>query len=91
MTYDECMKTFQIGTAYPLTHNRELETKKDKFGKTYKFIPNSFQILDHKTVRVWGQDKHEVWCNLNFKAKTLPKWLKRCMTDAQKQVQAKKA
>lgn len=84
MTYDERMKIFQTGKGYPLTHNKELETKKDKFGKTYKFVPTYFIIVDSRTVKVLGQDKHEAWCSLTFKAKTLPKWLKRCMTDAEK-------
>jgi hypothetical protein len=83
------MKIFQLGRAYPLKHNKELETKKDKLGKTYMFMPSHFVIIDSRTVRVMGQDKHEAWCSLTFKAKTLPKWLKRCMTDAQKQVSSK--
>lgn len=91
MTYDECMKTFQIGRAYPLSHNKELETKKDVNGRTYKFKPSAFAIIDNRTVKVYGQDNKEAWCTLTFKAKTLPKWLKRCMIDAEKQVSSQKA
>lgn len=86
MNYDDCMKTFQMGRAYPLRHNKELETKKDAKGRTYKFMPSHFVILSNTTVKVMGQDQHEAWCALNFKAKTLPKWLKRSMQDAHKQV-----
>lgn len=81
------MTIIAIGKAYPLKA-RELETKKDQKGKTYKFTASAFAFTSHNRVRVYGQDKHEAWCTLDFKATQAPKWLKRGIRDVE-EVQAK--
>jgi hypothetical protein len=80
--YDELMKTIQLHRAYPLK-GPELETKADEKGKTYKFNVSAVAVVDRATVVVYGQDKHEVWCKKAFKAKTMPKWLKRGLRELQ--------
>lgn len=76
MNYNELVKTFQLNRAYPFK-GPELETKKNEQGKTYKFTVSAVSLISRDTVVVYGQDKHEVWCNKKFKLKTMPKWLKR--------------
>lgn len=83
MTYDELMKTITLNKVYPIK-GPELETKKDENKRTFKFRPTGVILVDRTRVRVFGVDKHEVWCRLDFKLKTMPKWLKREMEKAAK-------
>ena len=74
------MTFIQIGRAYPLK-SRELFTKKNDNGKSHKFNASHFVLLPKGTIRVMGQDEHESWCRLDFKAKNAPKWLHRGIRD----------
>lgn len=87
MTYDNYMTIFQLNKAYPLRHNKQLETKKDQTGQTYLFTPTHFVFVSHATIKVIGQDERNIWCQLTFKAKSAPKWLQRCMRDVHRNLQ----
>ncbi len=82
MMYNELVKTFQIGRAYPVD-GPELESKQDKFKKTYKFKVSHFVVMSPERVRVYGQCEDKAWCTLDYKPRTLPKWLRRKMEKAQ--------
>ena len=81
------MTVIQISRAYPLKP-RELMTKKDKNNRVFKFQANVFVFTDHKTVRVMGQDAYGAWCQLDFKVKNAPGWLRRGIRDVEVSSQA---
>lgn len=81
------MTIIQLGRAYPLKA-RELTTKKDKNGRTYKFHSSHFALTSRTTVRVYGRDEDGAWASLDFKTKHAPKWLRRGIQDVEK-MQAK--
>lgn len=58
-------------------------TKKDQNGRVYKFQASAFIFLDRNTIRVMGQDQHEAWCQLDFKVKNAPQWLRRGIRNAE--------
>lgn len=55
-----------------------LETKKDVNKRTYKFLPSHFIVITRDRVRVVGQAEG-IWCAVDYKAKAVPKWLRREM------------
>lgn len=76
--YNNLMTTFVVRSPYAIT-GPMLETKKDQKGQTFKFSPSHFVVLTRDRVRVVGQAE-QVWCAIDYKAKGVPKWLRREMT-----------
>ena len=82
--YNNLMTTFTVRSPYAI-NGPMLETKKNQAGKTFKFPPSHFIVLTRDRVRVVGQAEDLVWCAIDYKAKLVPKWLRREMTRVAKE------
>lgn len=76
--YNNLMTMFTVRKPYAI-NGPMLETKKDVNKKTFKFLPSHFIVITRDRVRVVGQ-ADSVWCAIDYKAKAVPKWLRREMT-----------
>lgn len=76
MAYDELMKTITLNRPYPIENGPMLQTRKNLKGQRYEFRAEYIRFVSRKTLEVLGRDEHQVWGNLSYELKSVPKWLK---------------
>ena len=77
--YNNLMTTFTVRRPYAI-NGPMLETRKNALGETYKFLPSHFIVITRDRVKVVGRTENRVWCGVDYKSKSVPKWLRREMT-----------